>query len=106
MANQIEARRSRSRVRGLAGVLVGLSLLLVIAAEGSHTHDGDGGADSPACAVCELAHRAGLVVSAGTPSVVELDFVRVPAPDAHALTARPVHPSPHRSRAPPLPISL
>lgn len=107
MANQIDAGRSRGRVRTLAGVLVGLSLLLVTAAEGSHTHDGDGGAHSPAaCSVCELAHRVGLDVSAGTPGVAELDLVRVPAPDAHGLTARRVYPSPHRSRAPPLPISL
>ena len=105
MPNQIDAGRSRGRVRLLTGALVALSLLFVTAAEGSHTHDG--AADPPAaCSICELTHKAAPVASSATPSVGAPDLVWAPALPGHRLNARPVHPSPHRSRAPPLPISL
>ncbi len=105
MPNQIEAGRSRGRMRVLTGLLVALSLLVVGLAEGSHTHDG--AADSPAaCSVCELSHRAGPVPSSATPRIEEPTLVPAPALDGHRLIAGTVHLSPHRSRAPPLPISL
>ncbi len=105
MPNQIEARRSRGRVRLLTGVLVALSLLFVTVAEGSHTHGG--AADlPPACSMCELTHKVGPVASSAMPSVTGLDHVWAPALSESRLNAWLVHLSPHRSRAPPLPISL
>ncbi len=105
MAIQIDAGRSRGHLRLLTGVLVALSLLTVTAAEGSHTHGG--AADSPAaCSVCDLSHKAGPVVSSATLSVTGLTIEWVPALAVRRLIVRPVHLSPHRSRAPPLPISL
>ena len=105
MPNQMDSGRAGSRTRLLTGVLVALSLLFVTVAEGSHTHSG--AADSPAaCSVCELTHKAGPVVPSATPSVGGLDLVWAPVHSGHRLNARPVHLSPHRSRAPPLSISL
>lgn len=105
MANQTDSGRSRGRMRLSTGILVALSLLVVTAAEGSHTHGG--GADSPAaCSVCELTHKAGSLVASATPSVTGLDLVSAPALAGRRLPARLVDLSPHRSRAPPLPISL
>ena len=92
-------------MRSLAGVPVALSLLFVGLAEGSHTHDG--AADSPAaCAICELPHKVGPVVSPATPSLSGPSFTQAPTLRGHGLNAPVVHLSPHRSRAPPLPISL
>ncbi len=92
-------------MRLLAGVPVALSLLFAGLAEGSHTHDG--AADSPAaCAVCELSHNVGPVASSATPSFGGPGPVHAPALRGHRLSARPVQLSPHRSRAPPPPISL
>lgn len=92
-------------MRLLTGVPVALSLLFVGLAEGSHTHDG--AADAPAaCAICELPHKVGLVVSSATPSVSGPNLVPIPALRGHGLNPRAVHLSPHRSRAPPLSISL
>lgn len=105
MANQVDAGRSRRRLRLLSGVLVALSLVVVGLAEGSHTHDD--AADSPAaCSICELAPKAGPVASSATPSVSGPCLAHAPALREHRLNARLVHLSPHRSRAPPLPISL
>lgn len=92
-------------MRRLAGILVGLSLVVVGVAEGSHTHDDAG--DSPAaCSVCELAHKAGPAVSSGMLAVSGLSLVQGPALRGRQLNVRAAHLSPHRSRAPPLPISL
>ena len=105
MAHQRDSGRSRGLMRLVTGILVAVSLLLVIAAEGSHTHGG--AADSPAaCSICELTHKSGPVVSTAAPSVTGPDVAWAPALTGHRLNARAVHLSPHRSRAPPLPISL
>ncbi|WP_419949012.1 hypothetical protein [Candidatus Palauibacter sp.] len=105
MANQLDSGRARGRMRLLTGALVAVSLLFVTVAEGSHTHGG--AADSPAaCSICELTHQAGPVVSSATPSVTGLDLAWASVLPGHRLNARLVHLSPHRSRAPPLPISL
>ena len=105
MARQIKTARSRERVRVLTGGLVALSLLLVIAAEGSHTHEE--AAESPsACFVCELTHEANPVGSSATPGFAAPTLLRAPALLRGQLHPRPVHRSHRRSRAPPLPISL
>ncbi|WP_420617152.1 hypothetical protein [Candidatus Palauibacter sp.] len=105
MANQAGAGRFRSPKRLLSAVLVAFSLVVVGIAEGSHEHDD--AADSPAaCAICELSHKAGPVPSSATPRLEGPTLVQAPALRGHRLNAGPVHLSPHRSRAPPLPISL
>ncbi|MYA33098.1 MAG: DUF2946 domain-containing protein [Gemmatimonadales bacterium] len=110
MANQVDVGRSWGRTRSLAGIPVALSLVVVGLAEGSHAHDdegGDEGGHAPAaCLICELPHNMGPVASSATPSVGELSLVQGPALRWRRLNVRAVHLSPHRSRAPPLPISL
>jgi len=92
-------------MRLLAGVLVGFSLVVVGLAEGLHAHDDAG--DSPAaCSICELPHNMGPVASSATPSAGEPSLAEGPALRGRRLNVRAVHLSPHRSRAPPLPISL
>ena len=105
MPNQIDAGRSRRRMRLLTGVPVALSLLFVTAVEGSHTHGGAG--DTPAaCSICHLSHQAGPVISSATPNLAGRVIVRAPALPGLRLSPGIVHRSSHRSRAPPLPISL
>lgn len=105
MTDQAGAGRSRGPARLLSGVLVALSFLVVGLAEGSHEHDD--AADSPAaCAICELSHKAGPVLSPATPRLEEPTLARAPALRGQRPNAAAVHLSPHRSRAPPLPISL
>ena len=92
-------------MRLLSGILVALSLLVVGLAEGSHEHDD--AADSPAaCAICELSHKAGPAPSSATPRLEGPTLVQAPVLRGHRLNAAAVHFSSHRSRAPPLPISL
>ena len=105
MADQAGAGRSRGPARLLSGILVALSLVVVGIAEGSHEHDD--AADSPAaCSICELSHKAGPVPSSATPRLEEPTHVQAPVLRGHRLNAAAVHLSPHRSRAPPLPVSL
>lgn len=105
MADQAGAGRSRGPARRLSGVLVALSLVVVGIAEGSHEHDD--AADSPAeCAICELSHKAEPVLSPSTLRLEGPTLVQAPALRGHGLSVGAVHFSPHRSRAPPLPISL
>ena len=105
MASQAGAGRCWGRMRLPAGLLVALSLVVVGLAEGSHEHDD--AADSPAaCAVCELSHRAGPVPASATPRLEGPTLAQAPAVRGQRLNVGAVHLSPHRSRAPPLPISL
>ena len=105
MADHAGAGRSRGPARLLSGVLVALSLLVVGIAEGSHEHDG--AADSPAaCSICELSHKAEPVLSPATPRLEGPAHVQAPALRGQRLNAGALHLSPHRSRAPPLPVSL
>ncbi|MYC86651.1 MAG: hypothetical protein F4X22_00270 [Gemmatimonadales bacterium] len=91
-------------MRLLTAVPVAVSLLLVAAAEGSHTHDDAGDAPAP-CPVCELVHNAEPAIVSGALRVDGSGPVRTLAPPEHRRNAGPVHLSLHRSRAPPLPIS-
>ena len=105
MANRAGAGRSKAPMRLPAGVLVALSLLVVGLAEGSHEHRD--AADSPAaCSLCEVSHKAEPLPSSAMPRLEGLTLARAPALRARRLDAGTVHLSPHRSRAPPLPISL
>ncbi len=89
-------------MRLLTGVSVAVSLLLVAAAEGTHTHD-DAGEEPAPCSVCELVHNARPVVVSGAPCAAGPVPVRILAPPEHRRDAGPAHLALHRSRAPPLP---
>ena len=91
-------------MRSLAGIAIGFLLLVFTAVEGSHTHTES---DPPgACSVCLVGHEGGPPPVADVSVIVEADLVRTPALPANRLISGVLHLSPHRSRAPPLSISL
>jgi len=104
MAHLIGLRGSQAGVRALAGIAIALSLLIFTAVEGSHTHTE---ADlSAVCSVCQVGHQSVPTSAAHTPVIVEPGVLHAPALPGHRMISGMVHLSPHRSRAPPLPVSL
>ena len=103
MADLIDLRGSQATVRSLAGVAVAVSLLVLPAVEGSHTHTGPD--LSAVCSVCTVGHQRVPTSAAETPVIVEPGALHAPVPSGHRLIPGVVHLSPHRSRAPPLSIS-
>ncbi len=104
MTHLIGLRGSRGRVRSLAGIAIGLSLLFLTAFESTHTHTESD--LSAVCSVCEFGHQGVQTATADAPAVLEPGVVRTPALPGSRLTSGIVHLSPHRSRAPPPSISL
>lgn len=104
MAHLIGLRRSKGGMRALVGIAIALSLLVFTAVEGSHTHTGTD--LSAVCSVCKVGHPGVPTSGAAAPVIVEPGVLRAPALPGHRLIAGIVHLSPHRSRAPPLPVSL
>ena len=104
MAHLIGLRGSQGGMRALAGIAVGFSLLVATIVEGSHTHTNT--ELSAVCSVCEIGYQ-GVPVPAGDPQVIiGAGVLQAPALPGPQLIAGIVHLSAHRSRAPPLPISL
>lgn len=104
MAHLIGLRGPQGGMRSLAGIAIGLLLLVFTAVEGSHTH---AGADQSAvCSVCKVGHQSVPTSAADTPVIVEPGALHAPAPSGHRLNPGVLHLSPHRSRDPPLSISL
>ena len=86
------------------GIAIALSLLVATTVEGTHTH---AEADMSAmCSVCEIGHQGVPTSAGGLPVVVGAGVLQAPTLPGHQLFAGIVHLSPHRSRAPPLPVSL
>lgn len=104
MAHLIGLRRSQGGVRALVGIAIGLSLLFFTAVEGSHTHAES--ELSAVCSVCQIGHEGVPTPTVDAPVVAEEDVVRTPTLPGTRLISGIVHLSPHRSRAPPLSISL
>lgn len=104
MAHLIGLRRSQGGVRALVGIAVGLSLLFFTAVEGFHTHaESD---LSAVCSVCQIGHEGVPTPAVDAPVIVEEVVLRTPTLPGNRLIFGVVHLSPHRSRAPPLSISL
>ena len=91
-------------MRALVGIAIGFSLLVATTVEGSHKH---AGSDlSAVCSVCEISHQGVPTSAAGPPVIFGAGVLQAPALPGHRLIPAIVHLSPHRSRAPPLPVSL
>ena len=105
MRQRVEPGRSRERVRAFTGVVVALSFLLVCVAEASHSHAG-AAESTAACSVCQLGQEPGQTTASYSPGVTGPHLLKAPAPDGHRPVPAAVHFAPHRSRAPPLSISL
>ena len=104
MAHLIGLRRSQGGVRAPVGIAIGLSLLFVTTVEGSHTHAES--ELSAVCSVCKIGYEGVPTRAAGAPVIVEADVVRTPALPGPQPIAGTLHLSAHRSRAPPLSVSL
>ena len=91
-------------MRTLVGAAIGLSLLVGTTIEAAHTHTATELA--AVCSVCKLPHQDAAASIPGESVVIASSLVSAPALPGHRLIPGTVHLSPHRSRAPPLPISL
>lgn len=90
-------------MRPLAGAAVGLSVILGLAIESTHAHSASD--LSAVCSVCKLPNLDAPASAPETPVVAGSDLVSAPRLSGRRLVSAIVHLSPHRSRAPPLPIS-
>lgn len=104
MAHLIGLRGPQSGIRALVGAAIGVSLILGITIEGTHTHTVPD--LSAVCSVCKLPNQGTPASAPGTPVIIGSGLVAAPALPGHRLIPGIVHLVPNRSRAPPLPISL
>ncbi len=103
MAHLIGLRGSQGGMRALVGFAVGLSMLVGTTVEATHTHTATELA--AVCSVCKLPHQDAAASVPGESLIVASGPVSAPAPPGHRLVPGIVHLAPHRSRAPPLPLS-
>ena len=104
MTHLIGPGGSPGGMRAPVGIAIALSLLVATTIESGHTHTR---ADpSVVCSVCKIGHQDAPMSAAASPVIVEPGVLRAPALPGHRLIAGIVHLSLHRSRAPPLPVSL
>ncbi len=90
-------------MRSLVGIAIGFSLLIFTIVEGSHAHT-EADLSAP-CSFCKIGHQGVPTSAANTPVIVEPGALHAPAAPVQRLIPAVIHLSPHRSRAPPLPIS-
>ncbi len=89
----------------LTGITLALSLVVASVAEACHSHEDE--AESAAeCSVCQLAQTPGHATGSHTPGPAGPSLLQAPAIIGHGAAPSAVHYSPHRSRAPPLSVSL
>ena len=92
-------------MRSLTGIAAALSLLVVSVVEVSHSHEDE--AESAAeCSVCQLGKTPSHTTESHTPGLTFPNLFRAPAAATHGPPPAVIHFSPHKSRAPPLSVSL
>ncbi|MDE2781893.1 MAG: hypothetical protein OXK77_02960 [Gemmatimonadota bacterium] len=92
-------------MRALTGIAVSLSLLVVSVVEAYHSHEDE--AESAAeCSECLLGKTPGHTTGSHTPGLTVPSLFRAPAIAGHGPAPTDLHIAPHRSRAPPLSVSL
>lgn len=102
MAHLIGPRGSQGGKHASVGIAIALSLLVATTVEGTHAE-----ADMSAmCSVCEIGHQGVPASAAGPPVIIGSGVQQAPPLPGHQLISGIVHLSPHRSRAPPRPVSL
>ena len=105
MAHLADPARIRGRVHPLTGIAVVLSLFVASVAEAFHSHDDE--AESAAeCSVCQLAQTPGHETRSHAPALTAPGLFQAPAVAGPGPAPTALHFSPHRSRAPPLSVSL
>ena len=105
MARLADPAPIRGRVHPLTGIAVVLSLFVASVAEAFHSPEDE--AESAAeCSVCQLAQTPGHATKSPTPGFTGPNLLQAPAIAGHRLAPAALHYPPHRSRAPPLSVSL
>lgn len=105
MTRRVDPARIRGRMRSLTGIAAALSLLFVSVVEASHSHEDE--AESAAeCSVCQVGKTPSHTTGSYTPGLTFPSLFRAPAIAAHGPRPAALQFSPHRSRAPPLSVSL
>ena len=105
MPHRVDPGRVRERVHALTAIAVALSLFVVSVAEASHSH-ADATESAADCSVCQLGHRPGHTTGSRMPDFTRPNAHPVPAIAGRQWALAILHFSPHRSRAPPLPVSM
>ena len=103
MTHLIGPPGSRGGTRAWLAIAIGFALLVATTIESAHAHDES--EEDSVCFVCSIGHQDAPTSAADTPVLDGPATLLGPALPGHRLVAGIVHPSPHRSRAPPLPIS-
>lgn len=105
MTRRVDPARIRGRMRSLTGIAAALSLLFVSVVEASHSHEDE--AESAAeCSVCQVGKTPSHTTGSYAPGLTFPSLFRAPAIAAPGASPVALHGSPHRSRAPPFPVSL
>lgn len=105
MTHRVDPARIRGRMRPLTGIAAALALLVVSVAEASHSHEDE--AESAAeCSLCQAGKTPSHTTGSYAPGLTFPNLFRVPAIAGHGPAPAALHFSAHRSRAPPLAVSL
>lgn len=105
MAHQLDPARSRGRAHPLTGIAVVLSFFVASVAEAFHSHE-DEAEPAAECSVCQLAQTPGHATRSYAPILTGPNPSHAPAVTGHGPAPAALHFSPHRSRAPPISVSL
>ena len=105
MTHRVDPAWIRGRMRSLTGIAATLSLLVVSVVEASHSHEDE--AESAAeCSVCQVGKTPSHTTESHAPGLTFPNLFRAPVIAGHGPRPAALQFSPHRSRAPPLPVSL
>lgn len=105
MANRGDPARIRGRVHALTRIAVVFALLVVSVEEASHLHEDEAGSAAE-CSACLLGKTPGHTAGSHTPALTGPSLLPAPpTADPRPAPATLLF-SPHRSRAPPLSVSL
>jgi len=105
MPNRADPARIRAHVQALTRIAVVLALLVVSVEEACHSHEGETGPVAE-CSACLLGKTPGHTVRSHTPALAGPSLVPAPTTAEPRLAPATLLFSPHRSRAPPLGVSL
>ncbi len=105
MAHRVDPARIRGRVQALTRIAVVLALLVVSVEEAGHSHEGEAGPVAE-CSACLLGKTPGHTARSHTPALAGPSPLPAPATAEPRLAPATLLFSPHRSRAPPLSVSL
>ncbi len=105
MANPVDPARIRGRMHAVTRITVVFALLVVSVEEALHSHEGEAGSAAE-CSACLLAKTPGHTAKSHTPALTGPNLLPAPTTAAPRLAPATLLFSPHRSRAPPLSVSL